>query len=237
MALRILIIKSSAIQQALTRRTNIVWAGFAAAAAITSSLLILGDANGPKPLAMANVVVGASDASIFPREAPLDHQRWTSIVIHHSSTPAGDVASVARLQGAHDANGIGYHFIIGNGQGITDGFIQVSSRWNRQEVGAHVASIARQSGNGATLVSRQRKPSADELNRHAVGICLIGNGDRRPFTENQMRELATLVRRLQKELNISADHVYLHSDVAGVSSPGQFFSAADFEAKLLHTQS
>ena len=100
MSLRIPIFNTATIQQALTRRTNIVWAGFAAAAAITSSLLVLGDANGPKPLAMASVVVGASDASILPREAKLDHQRWTSIVIHHSSTPAGDAASVARLQGA-----------------------------------------------------------------------------------------------------------------------------------------
>ena len=237
MALPIQIIKLVNVRGLLTRRTRMVWAGFAVAATVTSSLLVLGDSGGPKPLAMSPFVVGAKDASILPREANLDHKRWTSIVIHHSNTPAGDAASVARLQGATDASGIGYHFIIGNGQGITDGFIQVSSRWNRQEVGAHVASIARQSGNGATLVSRQRKPSADELNRHAVGICLIGNGDRRPFTENQMRELATLVRRLQKELNISADHVYLHSDVAGVSSPGRFFSAADFEAQLVQTKS
>lgn len=237
MSLRIPIFNTTTIQRAMTRRTNIVWAGFAAAAAITSSLLVLGDANGPKPLAMASVVVGASDASILPREAKLDHQRWTSIVIHHSSTPAGDAASVARLQGARDASGIGYHFIIGNGQGIADGYIEVASRWNRQEAGAHVASITKYDGNGAMLVSHQRMPSADDLNRHAVGICLIGNGDRRPFTDNQMRELATLVRRLQKELNISADHVYLHSDVAGVSSPGRFFSAADFEAQLVQTKS
>ena len=52
-----------------------------------------------------------------------------------------------------------------------------------------------------------------------------------------MSELALLVRRLQKELNIPADQVYLHSDVAGVSSPGRFFSAAEFEAQLIATQS
>ncbi|MCE9619834.1 MAG: peptidoglycan recognition protein family protein [Planctomycetes bacterium] len=239
MALRIPIIKPAVLRRVVSRRTRTVWAGFALAATLTSSLLVLGDADGPRPLAMATLSVGSSDASILPREAKLDRQRWTSIVIHHSSTPAGDAASVARLQGASDAGGLGYHFIIGNGQGIADGGIEVASRWNRQEPGAHVASIARRghSASGATLVSNSATPSADELNRHAVGICLIGNGDRRPFTANQMSELATLVRRLQKELNIPADRVYLHSDVAGVSSPGRFFSAADFEAQLVQTKS
>lgn len=239
MALPIQIIKLVNVRGLLTRRTRMVWAGFAVAATVTSSLLVLGDSGGPKPLAMSPFVVGAKDASILPREATLDHARWTSIVIHHSNTPAGDAASVARLQGATDASGIGYHFIIGNGQGIADGYIEVASRWNKQEPGAHVASIAKNNHSpmSVMLVSNKNMPSADELNRHAVGICLIGNGDRRPFTENQMSELASLVRRLQKELNISADKVYLHSDVAGVSSPGRFFSAADFEAKLLHTQS
>ena len=52
-----------------------------------------------------------------------------------------------------------------------------------------------------------------------------------------MSELASLVRHLQKELNISADHVYLHSDVAGVSSPGRFFGAAEFEAQLVQNKS
>ena len=241
MALRIQIFKHANIQSIISRRTRMVWAGFAVAATLTSSLLVLGDADGPKPLAMVPMVVGTKNSSILPREAKLDHQRWTSIVIHHSSTPAGDAASVARLQGAADASGIGYHFIIGNGQGIPDGYIEVARRWNRQEPGAHVASIPKNSSSrlssAVTLVSNQHAPSADELNRHAVGICLIGNGDRRPFTANQMSELALLVRRLQKELNIPADQVYLHSDVAGVSSPGRFFSAAEFEAQLIASQS
>ena len=238
MTLPIQIIKLVNVRRLVTRRTRMVWAGFIVTATVTSSLLVLGDAGAPKLLAMAPVILGAKNSSILPRESPLNRARWTSIVIHHSNTPAGDANSVARLQGATDASGIGYHFIIGNGQGIADGSIEVASRWNRQEPGAHVAAIAKSSNPPVTvlLVSNKNMPSADELNRHAVGICLIGNGDRRPFTDNQMRELATLVRRLQRELNMSADKVFLHSDVAGVSSPGRFFSAADFEAQLIQTQ-
>ena len=238
MALPIHIIKLAAVQGIVSRRTRIVWAGFAVAATLTSGLLVLGDANGPKLLAMAPVTIGARNTNITPRLAQLDRQRWTSIVIHHSHTPAGDMSSVARLQGASDASGIGYHFIIGNGQGIADGSIEVATRWNRQEPGAHVASIVKKTSYSAQakLVSNRDASMADDLNLHAVGICLIGNGDRREFTPNQMSELASLVRHLQKELNISADHVYLHSDVAGVSSPGRFFGAAEFEAQLVQNK-
>ncbi|MSR33889.1 MAG: N-acetylmuramoyl-L-alanine amidase [Phycisphaerales bacterium] len=238
MSLPIQIIKLAAVQNIMSRRTRIVWAGFAVAVSLTSGLLVLGDANGPRPLAMAPVIIGANGNSIMAREAKLDYRRWTAIVIHHSNTPAGDLSSVARLQGAADASGIGYHFVIGNGQGIADGSIEIANRWNRQEPGAHVASIAKSNSasSDTKLVANRRVPLADELNRHAIGICLIGNGDRRPFTTNQMSELASLVRRLQKEFNIPADQVYLHSDVAKVRSPGRFFSAAEFEAQLVQSK-
>jgi N-acetyl-anhydromuramyl-L-alanine amidase AmpD len=75
--------------------------------------------------------------------------------------------------------------------------------------------------------------SADELNRHAIAICLVGNGDRRPFTDRQMHELGALVRRIQSALGIPADRIYLHSDVAGTTSPGRFFQVSSFENSIL----
>jgi N-acetyl-anhydromuramyl-L-alanine amidase AmpD len=93
-----------------------------------------------------------------------------------------------------------------------------------------VASRAHVAGAAPVAVS-----SADHLNEHAVAICLVGNGDRRRFTDRQIRELSSLVRRLQRELGIAADRVYLHGDVAPVSSPGVHFPAAEFEGQLLRT--
>ena len=193
MALPIHIIKLAAVQGIVSRRTRIVWAGFAVAATLTSGLLVLGDANGPRPLAMAPVIVGARDTSIMPREAKLDRQRWTSIVIHHSNTPAGDMSSVARLQGASDASGIGYHFLIGNGQGIADGSIEVAARWNRQEPGAHVASLVKNFAGHSDikLVSSRSAPSGTS----AAQSCSCSTSDRCTMTGCVSGRFFTLYKR------------------------------------------
>ena len=72
------------------------------------------------------------------------------------------------------------------------------------------------------------------LNEHTIGICLIGNGDRRPFTDRQMQALIALVRALQQELGLPADTVSLHRELAPeVSSPGRFFAEARLYQQLL----
>ena len=139
------------------------------------------------------------------------------------------------MHGDEGLAGLGYHFVVGNGQGLPDGFIEVGPRWNRQLPGAHVAS--RTAGDGSRLVTLREDASAEQLNLHAVGICLIGNGERRPFTDRQIHELAALVRRLQRELGIPAERVFLHSDVAPVASPGGCFPTGAFEAQLLQNAS
>lgn len=220
----------------ISRRTRMVWGAFGAAMALACGILVLGDAGGPRPLvALAPETLGMTDAGVLPREAPLDRTRWNAIVIHHSGTPAGDAASIARMHGDEGLAGLGYHFVVGNGQGLPDGFIEVGPRWNRQLPGAHVAS--RTSAQGSTVVATRSDATAEQLNLHAVGICLIGNGERRPFSERQIHELASLVRRLQRELGIPAERVFLHSDVAPVASPGSCFPTSAFEAQLLQNAS
>ena len=78
-------------------------------------------------------------------------------------------------------------------------------------------------------------PYADYYNGHAIAICLVGNGDRRPFSPGQVAQLVSLVRRLQRELGIPASAVRLHRDVAGglTTSPGRYFPAAELEQQLL----
>lgn len=154
---------------------------------------------------------------VFQIDAPLDRERWQGIVIHHLGAPAGDAESIHRQHQGFGWDGLGYHFLLGNGNGLDDGVVHVGYRWNRQLPGVHASGRY-----------------ADELNRHTIGICLIGNGDRRPFTDRQIRHLTVLVRRLQRELEIPADAVWLHRDVAeGQSGPGRYFPTADFTTSLL----
>jgi len=210
----------------VTRRTRIVWSAFAAAMTVVTGLLIVSDGRGPNGnsaafpsgfMAATPTVVGRPPANpIMPREASLDQTRWRGILIHHSGAPAGSAETIERQHLGFGYASLGYHFVIGNGHGMNDGVVHVGPRWNRQEPGAHAAGAE-----GAWL------------NEHAIGICLVGNGDRRRFTDRQIRELVSLVRRLQDELDIPASAVRLHADVAAVTSPGRHFPVAEFEAQLL----
>ncbi len=189
---------------------------------IVAGLLTLQERNTPghRFLAATNIGMLGNRPSVdpvFQTEASLDRERWSGIVIHHTGEPAGDPDTLDRVHKSLGYKGLGFHFLIGNGNGLGDGVIHVGYRWNQQLPGAHVAG-----------------PAGVWHNQRSIGICLIGNGDRRTFSDAQMAQLINLVQRLQQELAISADRVNLHRDLAsGISSPGQFFSSAQLQEQLL----
>lgn len=157
----------------------------------------------------------ASIESIFSTRAPMAEKKWNSIVIHHSGSPVGSPATIEAQHKALNFQGLGYHFVIGNGTGTDDGELYVGYRWRDQLPGAHVAG-----------------PQGDKLNRTSIGICMVGDGRRKPFTEQQMRRLNQLVISLMDKFDIPADHVYLHSDVAETADPGRFFPVTSFREQL-----
>ena len=198
-----------------------VWSCFAASMAMVTGVLALGDRGAVPgyPAAKASVLAEfEGDDPIFRTEAPLDRSRWRSIVIHHSGEPAGDAESIRRGHLASGARTMGYHFLIGNGNGLGDGAVYVGERWVGQAAGWHAVG-----------------PQADFYNQHAIAICLVGNGDRRPFTDRQMSQLVSLVRRLQRQLGIPQSAVRLHRDIAPAltTSPGRDFPTAFLERQLL----
>ena len=203
-----------------SKRTQIVWVTFLTAITAVTSLLAMQSPQRASGFLLTNIeTVGTQSADvdpIFNIAQPLDSQRWTGIVIHHSGEPAGDADSITRKHLALGYQGMGYHFLIGNGNGLGDGVIHVGYRWNEQLPGAHVSG-----SNG------------DQHNQRSIAICVVGNGDRRPFTDRQIAQLANLVQRLQAQLNIPSKNVHLHRDLFGqTSSPGSFFAAARFHEQL-----
>ncbi len=202
-------------------RAQKVWMSLVASMTVVGGVLLALDrspAPGAGGLALPPLMsVSGPDSleTVLNTRAPLDKSRWTSIVIHSSGSPVGSPASLDEQARANGLKGVGYDFIIGNGAGLSDGQIHVTNRWMQQTNGAHAAG-----------------PKADDFNRHGIGICLIGDGDRQAFSRAQMERLIRLVDLLCKELDIPAERVYLHSDVAQVSSPGRLFPASSLRTQL-----
>ena len=167
---------------------------------------------------------------IRPRDTALARGRWKAIVIHDSGSPAGDVASIERRHLDAGLTGLGFHFVIGNGHGLDDGQVSVGYRWERQLPGAHAWPGMRTTRPMRAVAGPL---DADALNQRAVAICLVGNADRRPYTDAQLRELAGLVRSLQAELGIGADAVYFRKELCPGPIPAGCIDAPTFRAQLL----
>lgn len=141
-----------------------------------------------------------------PDVAPRD---WKYIVLHHTATDRGNVDSIheAHLKNK-DKNGnpwqgIGYHFVVGNGDGMSDGEIEPTFRWRGQMHGAHAG--------------------VGEYNQSGIGIVLIGNFEKHPPTSIQTNAVKTLVHSLAAEYGITSDRVMGHGDVKATECPGRLF--------------
>jgi N-acetyl-anhydromuramyl-L-alanine amidase AmpD len=143
-------------------------------------------------------------------------QRWKFIVIHHTAVDEGNVKSIDRYhrEQRHMENGLAYHFLIGNGNGMGDGEIAVGNRWKKQLDGGHLHSEAQ--------------------NKIALGICLIGNFENHPPTAKQMRSLEDLVRALMRRCHLDAGAVKTHQQINVVRTecPGSKFPTRAFLARL-----
>jgi N-acetyl-anhydromuramyl-L-alanine amidase AmpD len=158
--------------------------------------------------------VSIASRNMTSAQAPIENGRWQAIVIHHSGTAAGTAGDIARQHAAWGLTSLGYHFVIGNGNGEPDGVLLTGPRWTAQEAGAHVADRAA----GST-------PDAAWFNQHSIG-------ERREFTDAQLKTLARVVEDLQAACGIPDSAVFLHSDLAPVASPGRWFPRAQLALEL-----
>lgn len=200
--------------QANSSRAVIVWAALVGAMTVVGGVLLLVDGRTPRtdgqslsPLAAASFEGRRADP-VFQTRSAMEPGRWKAIVIHHSANVVGSPASIEREHEARNLRGLGHHFIIGNGQGMDDGQLHIGYRWLDQLPGAHAAG-----------------DNGQWYNLNAISICLVGDGNRRPFTQAQLDRMQTLIQSLCRELEIPADRVYMHSQIAPVSDPGKLFPA------------
>jgi hypothetical protein len=140
-----------------------------------------------------------------PRTKP---HAWKYIVIHHSATTNGSVASFDHEHKSKGWDGVGYHFVIGNGRGMSDGEIDPTPRWPIQKWGAHT------------------KTANNEYNENGIGICLVGNFDVTRPSQSQLKSVSKLVAHLMKTYKISPNNVVGHGDCKPTDCPGRYTSVA-----------
>jgi hypothetical protein len=139
-------------------------------------------------------------------------RRWDGILIHHSGADTGNMARIDKFH--REVNGwlgIGYDFLIDNGDGAPDGLVETTFRWKQQIQGAHA-------GHGLY-----------EYNDHWVGICLVGDFNETRPTPKQMKSLKTLVRFLQSYCGMPDENIRMHRDVRETDCPGRMFPLRELQ--------
>ncbi len=147
-------------------------------------------------------------------EARLQRGKWRHIVIHHSASDAGNEAIFDKAHKERRWRGVGYHFVIGNGHGSSDGLVEVTFRWEQQLSGAHAG--------------------VKEYNERGVGICLVGDFERKHPTAKQMEALVGLVNYLQDRCSIPTGNIMGHRHVKSTRCPGKNLPWYEFFSLLNH---
>jgi len=208
-----------------TSRTRTVWGALMMAMTGVGGLMWLlqgGPGVGSTGLALPPMVAAAGPTSIeaiFRTRNDLNKDRWQAIVIHQSGSAFGTPSSIETQHKSRSYEGMGFHFLVGNGSGLEDGEIHVGYRWLDQLAGAHASG-----------------KQQDWFNRNAIGICLVGDFGRSAPSDRQMWRLNQLVSALAERLNIPADRIYLHRDIAQTNDPGAFFPEAAFRSQLVRAR-
>ena len=101
-------------------------------------------------------------------------------------------------------NGLAYHFVICNGtNGSSDGKVEVGARWLRQIKGGHVKS--------------------SRYNENSIGICVVGNFEKRRPTARQQASLIELIDYLKHKTLSGKPKFMVHRELEKTICPGKYF--------------
>lgn len=140
----------------------------------------------------------------------IERGRWKYVVAHHSGIEAGNAKAYGAAHKRRGMeNGLAYDFVIGNGKDSGEGEIEIGPRWLKQIDGGHVRSA--------------------HYNTHGIGICLVGNFEKRRPSERQMASFTALVDWLREEAPLGVKPkftVHRWVDRSHTVCPGKFFPYA-----------
>jgi N-acetylmuramoyl-L-alanine amidase len=168
----------------------------------------------------------------WPKDGGVSYGPWKHIIIHHSASFGGSAKAFDRYHSKVRKwdGGLGYHFVIGNGNGSRDGQIEAGRRWSQQRAGAHAG--------------------VKEFNEEGIGICMVGNfasddelagakpaSQRKPGqtstpTRKQMESLRFLALYLSLRLKMAPENMVGHRDVKRTVCPGANFPLERFRREI-----
>lgn len=189
------------------------------AARVSRVLLDIRSSRGLRPESEARPpALGISPGPIRAAWMPSAPSRpWKYIVIHHMAADRGSAEAIHRIHQSQKFDGLGYHFVIGNGSLTRDGAVEVGYRWKNQTHGAH---------------ARVHPGDDNYWNRFGIGICLVGDFTRSDPTGRQLDALVDLVQELMDAYGIPARNVVPHRFVKPTECPGQHFPWEEFHSRL-----
>ena len=130
-----------------------------------------------------------------------DERAWRYIVIHHSATNGGNAAEFGQMHRDRGWDEMGYHFVITNGDGGSNGQVQVGSRWWKQKWGAHTGGTP-----------------DNEYNEYGIGICIVGNFMNHNPTPEQLKSTRELVAYLMETYKIPMRNLISHKDAPNTNT-------------------
>ncbi len=206
----------SAAKRIPSRRKALVFLSLVTVLSVTSLLL---RAMAPLPMqpdAYSTLIGFAGsdlhDALFANLQTPVQEGRWQYVYIHHSKTLGGNALSLGRTP-----SGVGDHFVIGNGDGLADGELQISQRWNHQQ-------------------SAESPTSDFGVDPACISICIVGDLDQTPPTSLQLGRLGQLVQTLQMRCRVPSSQVqWLQNGQPSVAGIGCNFPADVFQKQLRST--
>ena len=113
--------------------------------------------------------------------------------------PNVDAKEIDKWHKARGFSGIGYHYVIIDDRHHSkeDGEVEMGRPENR--VGAHVLGV----------------------NEISLGVCCVGHGDRRDFTQKQKRSLVRLLAELARKYNVKTKNILGHREVNKLIEQGK----------------
>lgn len=155
--------------------------------------------------------------------------KWTHVVMHHSLTPDGELPDTVAIKRFHTSYRQGGNIITqeeynakkeAGESGLSRPWRDIGYHWMIEVLSDGEPAIVR----GRSMMYTGAHTTQQGMNRHGIGVCIVGNFDKAPPSEKVIETAAEFVAWLCRMYRIPIDNVKAHREFASYKScPGEKF--------------